>query len=352
LNNLLDYANAPIIVWDPLLRITRFNHAFERLTGRSADEVIGKLLEILFPEDSREYSMGYIRKAVAGERWETVEIPILRANGNVRTVLWNSANLHSPDGKIIATIAQGQDITERKEAEESLKRYAAELEAANKELESFSYSVSHDLRAPLRGIDGFSNALLEDYRDKLDAQGQDYLDRIRKSSQLMSQLIDGMLKLSRISRVEMHPDKVNLSEIVHSIAEELKQSQSERKAEFNISPDVTAYGDTVLLEALLRNLLENAWKFTGKCAETRIEFGTTRKDNLPVYYVKDNGIGFDMKYSDKLFKPFSRLHNQKDYPGTGIGLANVQRIVRRHGGNIWAEGEVGKGATFYFFLGN
>ena len=226
------------------------------------------------------------------------------------------------------------------------------MKHANKELESFSYSVSHDLRAPLRGIDGFSNALLEDYGDKLDENAQDYLNRIRKSSHLMSQLIDGMLQISRISRVDMHLDKVDLSAIVRPIVEEMKQSKPERNAEFAISPEIVVIGDKVLLEALMRNLLENAWKFTAKCQQTMIEFGMTLKENLPVYYVRDNGIGFDMKYGDKLFIPFSRLHSRDDFPGTGIGLANVQRIIHRHGGRIWAEGEVGKGATFYFTLAN
>lgn len=243
-----------------------------------------------------------------------------------------------------------RDITQRKKTEEELRRYSSEIELANKEMETFSYSVSHDLRAPLRGIDGFSNALLEDYSSKLDEKGKEYLNRIRESSQHMSQLIDGMLKLSRISRKEMHPDRVNLSSIVRSISEELKRSLPDRKAEFIIPQEIIAYGDKSLLDALLSNLLENAWKFTSKCNQTRIEFGNLHQNGEVVYFIKDNGAGFDMHYSDKLFQPFSRLHNQKDFPGTGIGLANVQRIVRRHGGRVWAEGELNKGATFYFTL--
>jgi two-component system, chemotaxis family, CheB/CheR fusion protein len=351
LDNLLNYANAPIVVWNPDLEITRFNRAFERLTGRDAREILGKKLEILFPNDSRQASMVLIKKTKQGERWEVVEIPIQHVDGSISTVLWNSATLLDADGKTpVATIAQGQDITERKKAEEDLNKYTADLELANKELESFSYSVSHDLRAPLRGIDGFSEALAEDYKDKLDKEGQGYIDHIRSSAQLMSQLIDDMLKLSRVSRAEMKPVNVNLSDIVRSISEELKRSQPDRNAEFLISQDINAVGDKPLLDALMRNLLENSWKFTRKNQRTLIEFGLIHKDGVPVYYVKDNGIGFDMAYADKLFKPFSRLHNQKDYSGSGIGLANVYRIIRRHNGRIWAESVPYKGATFYFTL--
>jgi len=194
--------------------------------------------------------------------------------------------------------------------------------------------------------------LLEDYGEILNAGARNYLDRIRNSALLMDQLIDGMLQLSRLTRAEMNLELVDLSAVARSIAEEMKLSQPERTAEINIASEIIARGDKVLLEALLRNLLENAWKFTAKCKQTTIEFGVTAKDNLLLYYVRDNGVGFDMKYSDKLFKPFSRLHNRDEYQGTGIGLANVQRIVHRHGGRIWAESETGKGAAFYFTLGN
>ena len=246
-----------------------------------------------------------------------------------------------------------QEQTQKLEEEiDERKSVQSELEAANRELESFSYSVSHDLRAPLRSIDGFSGALLEDYGEKLDPGARNYLERIRKATQLMSQLIDGMLEMSRISRAEMNLEGVDLSAIASSIAEEMKLSHPGRKAEFNITPEIIVNGDKVLLQALLSNLLENAWKFTARGQQTLIEFGRTWKDDRPVYYVRDNGTGFDMKYADKLFKPFSRLHTQNEYPGTGIGLANVQRIVHRHGGIIWAESLEGKGTSFYFTLGN
>jgi len=240
---------------------------------------------------------------------------------------------------------------ERKRAEESLKRYTAELETANKELEAFSYSVSHDLRAPLRIMDGFSQIVLEDYGDKLDATGKDYLDRVRKASQNMSVLIDDLLKLSRVARTDMYRDRVDLSEIAHSILDELKAHDPGRNTEFVIQDNMMVSGDKALLTIALRNLLENAWKFTSKCFITRIEMGISFNNKEMVYFIRDNGVGFDMKYADRLFKPFQRLHTNREYEGTGIGLAIVQRIIRRHQGQIWVESSEGQGATFYFTLG-
>jgi PAS domain S-box-containing protein len=331
--------------------ITSWNKGAEKIYGYAEAEVINKSILILAPPDRKDEIPRLIDRIKRGENIQNFETIRLKKDGNEIPITLTISPILDDKGEIMGASTIAHDITERKKAEDDLKRYTIDLEIANKELKAFSYSVSHDLRAPLRAIDGFSNALLEDYEDKLDEPGQDYLNRIRKSCHLMSQLIDDMLKLSRVSRAEMHPEEVNLSEIVRSIIEDLQRSQPERGAEFIISPEIITYGDRSLLDAMLRNLLENAWKFTGKCQQTRIEFGITHQDGIPVYYVKDNGIGFDMKYSDKLFKPFSRLHTQDDYPGTGIGLANVQKIVHRHGGRIWAEAELGKGATFYFTLG-
>lgn len=243
------------------------------------------------------------------------------------------------------------DITERKQMEEALQKYTRDIESANKEIEAFSYSVSHDLRAPLRALDGFSQMVINDYGDKLDETGKDYLNRVRKASQYMSELIDDMLKLSRITRADMYRDKVDLSGIVRSIADELKAGQAERKVDFKIAPDIMVKGDKQLLTIALRNLLENAWKFTGKCPRALIEFGVTQQNGENVYFLQDNGVGFNTAYSNKLFQPFQRLHSEKEYGGTGIGLAIVQRVIRRHAGKIWAESEKGKGATFYFTLG-
>jgi light-regulated signal transduction histidine kinase (bacteriophytochrome) len=202
----------------------------------------------------------------------------------------------------------------------------------------------------MRSLAGFSEMILEDYGDKLDEQGRDYLERVRQASQLMARLIDNMLRLSHIGRADMYRDKVNLSAIAKSIAKELQDSQPDRQAEFIIPQNVIVNGDGNLLTIALRNLLENAWKFTGKCPETKIEFGITIEKGQQVYFIRDNGAGFDMRYAGKLFQPFQRLHSDKEYRGTGIGLATVQRIIRRHGGKIWAEAENGQGAAFYFTL--
>lgn len=250
-----------------------------------------------------------------------------------------------------------QEISIRKRAEEEITKLNRELEqsvielsAVNKEMEAFSYSVSHDLRAPLRSIDGFSQAILEEYSDRLDETGADYLLRVRGASQRMAQLIDDMLNLSRVTRREMHPEEVNLSALAGEIAGEVKKTMPERHVELLIQEGLIVNGDARLLRILLDNLIRNAFKFTGKSDRARIEFGITQHDGNPVYFVRDNGVGFDMIYVNKLFGAFQRLHSQTEFPGTGIGLAIVQRIINRHGGSVWAEGAVGKGATFYFTL--
>ena len=243
-----------------------------------------------------------------------------------------------------------EDITKRKHSERALQQRTAELEAANKELEAFAYSVSHDLRAPLRGIDGFSLALLEDCADKLDERGRSYLSRVRGGAQKMSDLIDAMLNLSRLTRGELRRRIVDLSEVAKDIVAELQKRQPERQVEFVIAEEVTADGDPEMLRVVMENLLSNAWKFTGKRAIARVEFGVTSKDDKPVYFVRDDGAGFEMAYVDKLFGAFQRLHRATEFPGLGIGLATIQRIIHRHGGLTWAEGEVERGATFYFTL--
>ncbi len=617
LENLIGYANAPIIVWDMQHRITRFNRAFESLTGRCASGVLGQTLDILFPPDRVESSMELIRKAQSGERWETVDIGIRHIDGTVNTVLWNSATIFAPDGKTpVSVIAQGQDITERKRmeealreskdelqqllksmttafalfesvfaddgrfisyrfvyinkayeritgvkndevkgktmhevwpdtepewirrygevavtgvpqtfdmyheptakhyhcnvyrpgntqerfcvvfediternrteealreseekfkyifdnstigksltfpsgeinvnksfcdilgyspqelknikwqditpaedvestqgflntvisgekdavrfnkryfhkngstvwadistalrrdkqgkplyfmtsmvditerkrAEEDIRRLNSELEQRvaartmqlgeiNKELEAFCYSVSHDLRTPLRSIDGFSLALLEDYEAKLDAEGRAHLHRIRGSAQHMGFLIDDLLKLSRVSRAEFVRERVDLSALAQAVTNELRSAQPERDVECVIQGGLLADGDARLLRIALNNLLGNAWKFTGRQAKARVEVGAAGSGSETTFFVRDNGAGFDMKYAGKLFGAFQRLHKTEDFAGTGIGLATVQRVVVRHSGRVWAEAGPGKGATFFFTLG-
>jgi signal transduction histidine kinase len=252
------------------------------------------------------------------------------------------------------------------ELDQRVRARTVDLEAANKELEAFCYSVSHDLRAPLRGMDGFSQALLEFYEGQLDAQGRDWLNRIRAGCQRMGQLIDDLLRLSRLTRAEMRCRRIDLTAMAREIAAELRETAPERSAEFRIDAGLTAVGDPQLLRPALRNLLENAWKFASKRPTVVIELGRAPAP-LPTdpaaapdpahphpgettYFVRDNGAGFDMAYADKLFGPFQRLHSVKDYPGNGIGLALVQRVVHRHGGRIWAESAPDQGATFYFTL--
>jgi light-regulated signal transduction histidine kinase (bacteriophytochrome) len=233
---------------------------------------------------------------------------------------------------------------------ETLRQAKAAAEAANRELEAFSYSVAHDLRAPLRGLDGFSQALLEDYADKLGDEGRGYLGHLRDSAQTMGRLIDDLLALSRVTRAELLREPVDLSELARSVTAQLRRIQPERRIEITIGANIVAEGDARLLRIALENLLGNAWKFTGKRTEPRIEVGVTADAESGAYFVRDNGAGFDMAYASKLFGAFQRLHSADEFEGTGIGLATVQRIVNRHGGRIWAIGEVDRGATFYFTL--
>jgi len=233
--------------------------------------------------------------------------------------------------------------------ERRVRERTAQLEVINRELEAFCYSVSHDLRAPLRSIRGFSEVLLERYATKLDERGQEFLRRSCESSQIMDRLIEDLLKLSRVTRAELQRRPVNLSALAESIASELRSGEPARTVQFVIAPGLNAEGDERLLHLALDNLLRNAWKFTSKRAEARIEVGATAEPQ-PAFFVRDNGAGFDMAYAGKLFGVFQRLHSAGDFAGTGVGLATVQRIVTRHGGRAWATGEVDRGATFYFTL--
>ena len=236
------------------------------------------------------------------------------------------------------------------EARDNLEMRVRELNAVNAELEAFAYTISHDLRAPLRGMNGFSQALAEDYGEKLDETGLDYIQRISAAGKRMGQLIDDLLALSRVTRTEVTRSEVDLSEMAEGIAAQLKEGEPSRQVEFLIQPGIKTRGDPVLLRTVLENLMDNAWKYSARQARSVVEFGVTRDATEPIYFVRDNGVGFDMNYADKLFKPFHRLHGDQEFQGTGIGLASVANIVRRHGGRIWTDAQPGEGATFHFTL--
>lgn len=357
--NLIEAASSPIIVWNSNYRITIFNKAFELLTGYTFKEVNGRSVSYLFPNESMVESSELIKKTNEGIALKDTEIPIMCKNGTKRLVQWNSAAITYQNSKKIAyTIAHGIDITDKKadeqkiiELNKNLEKKVAErteeLNNANKELEAFSYSVSHDLRAPLRTLDGFSQAVIEDYSDKIDDTGKDYLNRIRAAAKKMAKLIDDMLSFSRLSRREMSFSRVNISDLVEKILNETCQDEN-RKKQLIIQKDVFVIADYSLMEIALTNILTNAWKFTSNNEETIIEFKCNYESSKLIYTISDNGVGFEMKYANKLFAPFQRLHSDKEFPGTGIGLAIVQRVIKRHNGNVWIESEKNKGTTIYF----
>jgi light-regulated signal transduction histidine kinase (bacteriophytochrome) len=296
---------------------------------------------ITMPIMSRDQALGVISFVMAesNRHYSQADLELTNQLANRAALAVDNARLYHGATKL------------NDELEQRVINRTAELEVANKELAAFSYSVSHDLRSPLRSIDGFSQALLEDYHDSLNKEAQNYLERIRTASQRMAQLIDDLLMLSRMTRSHMHRERVNLSEQAQLIVNELQEIEPDRQVTWTITPGITVEADRQLIWAVLENLLGNAWKFTGKRSAAHIEFGVTRQpDEEQVYFVQDNGAGFDMTYAEKMFGAFQRLHSLAEFPGTGIGLATVQRIIHRHGGRIWAEGEVDEGATFYFTL--
>ncbi len=345
-------AKDAIISADHEGNITYFNPGAELIFGHSASEVTGSPLMLLMPQRFRvAHRAGFARYLATREAHvvgRTVELVGLRKDGSEFPVELSLASWQRENELAFTAILR--DVTARKQAEDALKQYAAQLEVANAELDAFAYSVSHDLRAPLRSIDGFSAALLEDCAERLSRSDLDHLSRVRKASQRMAGLIDDLLALSRVTRATLSRERVDLSGLARQIASELRQRDLSRQAEFVISTDIQSEGDAHLLRIALENLLGNAWKYTSRTPQPRIEFGCAQHDGDRAYFVRDNGAGFDMRYADKLFGAFQRLHSAGEFEGSGIGLATVQRIIHRHGGRVWAEGAVGQGATFYFTL--
>jgi PAS domain S-box-containing protein len=344
-------------------KISFVNRAAVALFGYAEDELIRSPLEALVPERFRAshpaFRETFFGDAHARPMGKGRDLYALRKDGEEVPVEIGLSPVETREGLFaLATIT---DISERKQAQEAILKLNEELEervilrthqleAANKELEAFSYSVSHDLRAPLRSIDGFSQILLEDYGEQLPPEGRQHLDRVRSAAQRMAELIDDLLKLARITRAPMQPQLINLSEIAEGVSNTLEEQNPGRNITVSITPDLTVNGDSALLTIALENLLSNAWKFTSKKEQALIEFGTQFKDEERSFFIRDNGAGFDMTYVNKLFGVFQRLHAMSEFPGTGVGLATVQRIIKIHGGRVWAEAEEGKGATFYFTL--
>ena len=343
-------------------RTTYVNRCLTQLLGYTADEMLGRPPLDFMLEENRHLVVQNIERLRAGQAEVLQDFKFARKDGTLLWTLVATSPIQDEGGHFIGTMAMITDVTQRRAAEEQVRQLnadlerriaerTAQLEFSNRELEAFAYSVAHDLRAPLRSISNFTLALSEDCADKLDELGLDYLKRIRASSQRMSELIDGILALSRVNRVEFVEEDVNLSSLARSISEQLQRWQPERTVHFQIEEGLVDRGDSQLLRLVLENLLGNAWKFTRELPVARIEFGSLPGEGTGrVYFVRDNGAGFDMEYQRKLFGVFQRLHTQQEFEGNGVGLATVQRIVRRHGGHAWGEGRVGQGATFCFTL--
>jgi PAS domain S-box-containing protein len=360
LRGLLEAAPDGIVVVDGSGAIVLVNAQTQRMFGYEERELIGQPVEVFLPERLRGRHVEHRQKYFQNPATRPMEIGLSlsgrRHDGSEFPVEISLSPMSTPDGVLVIGVVR--DVTEHRHVEEqvralneTLARQIAELAAVNKELEAFSYSVSHDLRAPLRSIDGFSQALLEEYAEQLDDTAADYLRRIRAATQRMGELIDDLLDLSRVTRREMRHEDVDLSALATAVIGDLAKAQPRRDVEVQIAAGLVGRGDAHLLRVLLENLLGNAWKFTGRQTPAWIEFGARREDDRLVYYVRDNGVGFDMAYAHKLFGAFQRLRAATEFPGTGIGLATVERIVHRHGGRVWAHSEVGQGAMFSFTLG-
>jgi PAS domain S-box-containing protein len=333
--------------------ITSWNQGAERIYGYRAEEVIGQPMTLLCPPDRVGEAAQILATIRRGERVTHFETRRRRKDGTTFAASVTVSPVHDDRGRLIGASSIARDITEQQEirAMSELRRRADDLDRANRNLESFTYSVSHDLRAPLRAMSGFSEALQEEYKDVLGEVGCGYAQRIQAAGDQMARLIDDLLRLSRVLRAQLHLQPVDLGAEAARVAAELQRGEPDRQARFVIARPVEALADRTLIRTVLENLLGNAWKFTAHQADTLIEFGTGAEPDAAVCcYVRDNGAGFDPAYADKLFQPFQRLHTPAEFPGTGVGLASVQQIVERHGGRVWAQGAVGQGATFSFTL--
>jgi len=333
--------------------IALVNAQTEKLFGYSREELLGASVDVLVPERLRGRHAGHRAGFTAAPKARAMagaELLAMRKDGTEFAIEATLSPLDTADGALVSSAIR--DITERKRAEAELRRTKEAAEAASRELEAFSYTVAHDLRAPLRAISGFSAALIEDLGPKLDAESKDYLERIGDEASRMEHLITALLGLSRVSRAEVRREPVDLARLAEAVVARLRAADPEAAVELVTDEDLVAQGDPALLRVLLENLLGNGWKFASKGPSPRIELRRSQDGESPIYVVRDNGAGFNMEYADKLFAPFHRLHSADEFPGSGIGLATAQRIVTRHGGRIWAEGAPGKGASFYFTLGS
>lgn len=353
---------APVLIWvaGPDGLCTYINKPWLDFTGRTNEQELwgNGWLECVHPEDIERMFIIYNDSLKSRTKY-SMEYRLRRFDGNYRWMLEYGIPRYTSDGIFVGYIGSCADITESKQAREEIKMMNVELERrvkqrtlqlenSNKELEKFSYSVAHNLRSPLRGIDGWSLALMEEYYEKFDEQGRIYLERVRSEAQLMGNLIDDLLRLANITRQEMQKVNIDLTALVNNIENQIVKNYPKRKFEFFVEPGLFIHGDPSLLGIALTSLIDNACKFTGLAPVARIKFGKSEIDGKQNFYIRDNGVGFDMCYTKKIFGAFHRMHKAADFPGAGIGLATVQLIISRHGGRIWAESEPGKGAAFFF----
>ena len=352
--SIVETVRHPLVVMDGTLTVRAANPAFYRTFPGAPESAVGQaLFEVIRERDIETALRPGLENIPTRGAFEGIEVEHAESDRTRRVLSFSARSIAAGTDERMLVLSI-EDVTrerrERDELEERVRDRTRQLEAANRELEAFSFSVSHDLRAPLRAIEGFSSELQRTYAPALDERGRHYLQRIQAASQRMAALIDDLLGLSRLTRDAMACVRIDLSALARAVAAELAHAEPERRVELVVQPDLVVHGDRRLLSIALDNLLRNAWKFTARAACARVEVGRCEARGQPAYFVRDNGAGFDMAQASSLFVAFQRLHSEKDYPGTGVGLATVHRVIRRHGGEIWAEGRVGGGATFFFTL--